>query len=288
MAVQALARLLSLAALLLGAAGDLDAPWLLVFEDDFDAPALNASAWRVADNKTHGDREPQLYTADNVYVEAGNLVVRTQVRDAPYGPNKTYHFTSGWVDTAGLVEVAYGRLEARIKAPKELANLWPTFWLINDLFPWCWPWGGEIDILERVGGFRNDSVFATYHWGSQCNVDEWEGDLKSGQVAPPPGEQWSDAFHVFALFTNKTMMTWAVDGVPYVSRTAGEPASLFVPAWPLYAIFNVAISPYVGPQPTPTEGFPSFMLVDRVSWYVWGVNSTAGEFPIPVGPPPAY
>jgi beta-glucanase (GH16 family) len=214
--------------------------------------------------------------------------VRPRVRDAPYGPNKTYGFTAGWVDTAGLVEVAFGKIEARIKPPRELPNVWPTFWTISDLFPHCWPSGGEIDILERVGGFRNDSVYATYHWGQECDVDDWNNDLKGGEIMPPAGERWSDAFHNFTLYMNATMLTWAVDGAPYVSRVAGQPGDLFVPSWPLYAIFNVAISPYVGPQPTPTDGFPTYMLVDRVTWSEWAGDSPGpGVYPIPAGPPPS-
>ena len=105
---------------------------------------------------------------------------------------------------------------------------------------------------------------------------------------PPAGERWSDAFHNFTLYMNATMLTWAVDGAPYVSRVAGQPGDLFVPSWPLYAIFNVAISPYVGPQPTPTDGFPTYMLVDRVTWSEWAGDSPGpGVYPIPAGPPPS-
>ena len=106
-----------------------DGQWSLVFEDNFTAPTLNPSSWRVADNFTHGDQEWQLYLEDDVYVESGNLVIRTQVRDVVDKQGKLHHFSSGWVDTSGLVELGYGKFEAVIKLPVELPGLWPAYWL---------------------------------------------------------------------------------------------------------------------------------------------------------------
>ena len=102
-----------------------DGQWTLVFEDTFSAPQLNASVWRVADNFTHGGQEWELYTAEDVYVEGGSLVLRTQARDVLHG-GRTYHFTSGWVDTLGKLELGYGKFEARIRLPAELPGLWPA------------------------------------------------------------------------------------------------------------------------------------------------------------------
>jgi beta-glucanase (GH16 family) len=36
----------------------------------------------------------------------------------------------------------------------------------------CWPMAGEIDIMEMVGLQQSGAVLSTYHWASQCNVDE--------------------------------------------------------------------------------------------------------------------
>ena len=103
----------SAAALVATAAAADDGQWSLVFADTFSAPSINTSAWTVRDNMTHGDKEWELYTKDNVYLEDGNLVLRTQATQARYG-SKVYNFTSGWVDTRGLVELTYGKVEARI------------------------------------------------------------------------------------------------------------------------------------------------------------------------------
>ena len=143
--------------------GDLngDGDWSLVFEDTFSGSVLNRSSWRVANNMTHGSQEWELYLEDDVYVQNGNLVIRTQARDVQYG-SKPYHFTSGWVDTLGLVELSYGKFEASIRLPEELPGVWPAYWLVDDN-KHCWPVGGEIDILEAVGSFRDDSAFGQVH-----------------------------------------------------------------------------------------------------------------------------
>jgi beta-glucanase (GH16 family) len=260
-----------------------DGEWQLVFEDTFSAPAINASAWRVLDNFTHGDKEWELYTAEDVYVEDGNLVLRTQARDVQHG-SRTYHFTSGWIDSLGLVELAFGKFEARIRLPLELPGLWPAYWLVDDNHH-CWPQGGEIDILEAVGGFRDDGVFGTYHWGtSACGVDAWTKDGDRNGLSPrPAGGHFSDDFHNFTAYYNASVITWAVDGQPYVSRVAGQPAGLFVPAWPLYTILNTALSFWAGPQPPPRDGYPAYMRVDSVRAWSWAGpgNASTGDFPVP-------
>lgn len=260
-----------------------DGLWRLVFEDTFSAPTLNASAWNVRNNMTHGDKEWQLYTADNVYLEDGNLVLRTQATTASYG-SKLYNFTSGWVDTLGLIELTYGKVEARIRLPQELPGLWPAWWLVDDNHH-CWPVGGEIDILEAVGGYRDDGVFGTFHWSTgACGVDAWSKDGDRNGLSPrPAGGHFSDAYHNFTVYFNASVITWAVDGHPYVSRVAGQPAGLFVPSWPLYAILNTALSPWAGPQPPPAAGYPAFMRVDSVHAWSWAGpgDGATGQFPVP-------
>ena len=56
-----------------------------------------------ADLAPTGNQELELYMSDEVYVENGNLVLRTRYNPTYYG-SKLYQYTSGWVDTqVGLV-----------------------------------------------------------------------------------------------------------------------------------------------------------------------------------------
>ena len=213
-------------------------------------------------------------------MEEGALVIRTRSRNATYG-KKPYRFTSGWVDTMGAArgENTFGMYSARIQMPKEYSGVWPAYWLLDNNNH-CWPEGAEIDILEAVGGVRNDSVFGTYHWGAACGKDGYDG--RNGAVPPPAGSRFSEDFHNFTMFWNRTAITWEVDGAPYVSRFVGQPAGLFIPSWPLFTIFNTAMSFWGVPQPPPPLPEPVFMRVDCVRAWSWdGPGGETGDFPIP-------
>jgi len=132
-----------LSLLLVASAHITRAAWAPVWLDHFSAPTLNPALWTVRDNMTHGDREHQLYLKDEVYVEGGNLVIRTRSRNASNGARQ-YNFTSGWVDSKGstLGENTYGMFSASIKLPREASGVWPAYWLVDDNNH-CWPTGGE-------------------------------------------------------------------------------------------------------------------------------------------------
>jgi beta-glucanase (GH16 family) len=259
------------------------AAWAPVYYDDFSSPTLNPALWTVRDNMTHGSQEWQLYLADEVYLEGGALVIRTRSRNASYGARQ-YHFTSGWVDTRGsaLGENTYGMFSARIQLPLAAVGVWPAYWLVDDNNH-CWPRGGEIDILEAVGSVWGDSVAGTYHWGQACGKDDWESDhQRNGHFPHPPGEPFSAAYHNFTAYWNRTAITWEVDGQPYVSRAAGEPADLFVPSWPLFTIFNTAMAFWGVPQPPPALAAPVYMRVDWAGAWRWdGPGGATGDFAIP-------
>ena len=64
--------------------------WTLTFEDNFDGDTLNSSRWNVANNMTHGPLELQLYVSEEVYLEEGDLILRTRRRRAHL--NATYEY----------------------------------------------------------------------------------------------------------------------------------------------------------------------------------------------------
>jgi beta-glucanase (GH16 family) len=88
---QPLSLALALAALLAIASSAAAAPaweWRLTFEEEFEGEALNASRWNVADQMRHGDEELQLYVKDEVYLENGDLVLRTRRREAVWNESR--------------------------------------------------------------------------------------------------------------------------------------------------------------------------------------------------------
>lgn len=53
--------------------------WALVWEDDFSQGALDPAKWQAIDAPGQ-QRELQHYAADDVYVENGTLILRSQKR----------------------------------------------------------------------------------------------------------------------------------------------------------------------------------------------------------------
>lgn len=148
-------------------------------------------------------------------------------------------------------------------------------------------------VLEAVGTYLDDGIFGTYHWGAQCGQDAESKDRRNGFVPRPEGSEFSAGFHNFTVYWNATMITWALDGAPFVTRVVAEPSGLFIPSWPMYTVLNTAMCYWAGPQPPPTVGFPVYMYVDYVRSWAWaGESAYPGQFPIPyngtgLGPHPA-
>ena len=139
--------------------------WKLVWSDEFNSragTAPNSSVWgrEVGDGTVNGipgwgNSELEYYTdgTNNVATDGlGNLQITAKEADGSlmcyYGPCE---YTSARLLTKNRFEVAYGRIEARIKVP-EGAGLWPAFWMLGtDIDQVNWPQTGEIDIMEFVG-----------------------------------------------------------------------------------------------------------------------------------------
>lgn len=232
--------------------------WVEVLHDDFST--LNTSLWTVRNNFTHGGQEYELYMEDEVWVSDGNLVLRTRynpTQGPPAGPQSKglYNYTSAWLDSAlnPLNKFTYGHFEWVAKLPNPNAtSIWPALWLVTDgMDPnstRAWPVGGEIDIIEAVGGFRNNSVFGTYHWGSAPGKDDWTVDHYN--AAYPNISQgmapidYSQDYHTFGGTWSPEALVWYVDGNQYEVRRPGDsnPPTLFIPSWDLYAVMNIAIA----------------------------------------------
>ena len=70
--------------------------WHLVWEDNFNGSRLDTSKWNVLMREHSKHNELQYYVPDEVYVEDGNLRIRSRVRK--YGDME---YTSGRLDTKG-------------------------------------------------------------------------------------------------------------------------------------------------------------------------------------------
>eukprot|EP00040_Diaphanoeca_grandis_P030970 m.184325 g.184325 ORF g.184325 m.184325 type:complete len:317 (-) comp32183_c0_seq1:12-962(-) len=259
------------------------AGWDVTFEDEFDGVSLNASNWWAQDNNTHGSTERELYVASAVAVANGTLILTTKAEHAVSKQGVDYNITSGWVESSGKQFQKFGRFEVRAKLPTPgvgRKGMWPDAWPAHWLMPEpttsdppnvCWPVGGEIDIMEgfRPRGGDNEplytSILMTYHWAKICNKDEFDGGNALWPLVNDTKTEvdWSTTYHTYTVEWNETKLSWFVDGELRHTRTAGEPANLFIPQWPFYMILNTAMTPW---SAATDPGLPTTHVIDRVTW----------------------
>jgi len=252
------------------------ANWKLVWADEFNnnaGTAPNANIWgqEVGDGTANGiagwgNSELEYYTAgtNNVATDGlGNLNITVKEADGSlmcyYGPCE---YTSARLLTKNRFEVAYGRVEARIKVP-EGAGLWPAFWMLGtDIDQVNWPQTGEIDIMEFVGRVPNE-VFGTLHGPGYSGGQSYG---RSYDVGEPVG----DAYHVFAVEWQPDTITWLIDGIPYFTANANDPflqGKQWVFNHPFFILLNVAVGGNFGGAVGPDTTFPQAMSVDYVRLY---------------------
>ncbi len=252
------------------------AQWQLAWNDEFNSKrgtAPNPSVWanEVGDGTAYGipgwgNDELEYYTAggDNAATDGkGNLVITAKAADGSlqcyYGACK---YTSARLLTKNRFEVAYGRVEARVKVPKG-AGLWPAFWMLGtDIDRVNWPQAGEIDVMEHVARLTNH-VFGTLHGPG------YSGGSSYGKVVDL-GRPVADTFHTYAVEWQPDRIVWYLDGVPYFTATPSD-AFLQGKEWvfnhPFYMLLNVAVGGNFGGAVDPATSFPNQTLVDYVRLY---------------------
>jgi beta-glucanase (GH16 family) len=259
----------------LNSSGD-PSKWKLAWSDEFNSAsgvAPNANTWgrEIGDgvaigNPGWGNDELEYYTDSTANAATdgqGNLVLTAKAADGTqqcyYGPCK---YTSARLLTKNRFEIAYGRVEARIKVPRG-AGLWPAFWMLGtDIDQVDWPQTGEIDIMENVGRLPNE-VFGTLHGPG------YSGGQSSGKSLDL-GASVADAFHTFAVEWQPNKIVWLLDGAPYFTATPND-AFLQGKQWvynhPFFVLLNVAVGGNFGGAVGPDTTFPQSMLVDYVRLY---------------------
>eukprot|EP00038_Savillea_parva_P008127 m.174938 g.174938 ORF g.174938 m.174938 type:complete len:321 (-) comp13898_c0_seq1:86-1048(-) len=240
------------------------AGYSVVWRDEFSGTTLNTSAWTVDLAGNDSRVRDSQGTADNVYVEDGHLVLRSQ-REAVNG----YEFTSGAVETQGKVSwkgPARACVSAALPGGGGGNGIWPAHWMMPEDSS-CWPSHGEIDIMEMVNG--DGILHSTYHW----QPNGWCGDKPekhpsiSGQINIGP--DWSSAFHEYAVEYGPDHIYYALDGVIFerittsnTSKANGDHAMFF--DTPYYMILNTAVG---GPWPKPVDNstmLPTYHKIDYV------------------------
>ena len=237
--------------------------WKLVWSDEFNGSAIDASKWVFEVNGDGGGNgELQFYTdrASNAHLAGGNLVI-TAIKEKY--ENKNY--TSARMTTKGKFSFKYGRAEARIKFPKG-KGMWPAFWMMPEASVYGgWARSGEIDIAEVIGD-KPTTIFGTLHYG-----DKWPKNTHTGDKVTLSSGDVSSDFHVIALEWEEGEIRWYLDGQLYQTQTHWHTAGSDKFPAPFdqnfFIIFNLAVGGAWPGPPSPETPFPQSMEVDYVRVY---------------------
>ncbi len=186
----------------------------LIFFDDFDT--LDTSIWNVyTKNIVDGDgkivengfgyeqilkdgmRKGGYWDKEQVFVENGNLIIRTVEKDGKY--------YTGAIDTDNKFETHFGYYETRVQLPKA-SGIWAAFWLMCDNMgksstdpTVC---GAEIDIFESpyYNGSSSSKEFyqSALHMGDYGSVYKQYTRLSNASQTAEI-EKIYDGWHTFAL-----------------------------------------------------------------------------------------
>ena len=249
------------------------AGWQLIWSDDFNAGAINATNWTFDignGSNGWGNRELEYYTPrpENAYVADGMLHIVAQ-KETFQGK----HFTSAKLKTRGLFSQKYGRFEFYARLPQG-QGYWPALWMMPEEAVYGrWAASGEIDVMENKGGDPG-KIFGTIHYGGAFPHNAHS----HGQHFDFPAGDSSQNFHLYAVEWTTNSISWSVDNHVYEtqtnwwsSSTPGNPSGRYpYPApfnQPFYIIMNLAVGGQFGGNPNDTTVFPGEMQVKYVRVY---------------------
>ena len=229
----------------------------LSWKDDFAGDALNTADWTFEIGNGvdgWGNAELQYYKKENTSVKDGYLTITAQ-KEAFGG----YQYTSSRIKTQYNKSFKYGRIDIRAKLPKG-QGIWPALWMLGaNIDDVKWPYSGEIDIMELVGGGpgKDNTVYGTIHFdnnGSYANI--------SKGYTLPKGD-FSDKFHVFSILWDESKITWFVDDIEFHSQEISSAARKEFQE-PFFLLFNLAVGGRWPGSPDAATSFPQKMVVDYV------------------------
>jgi beta-glucanase (GH16 family) len=205
-----------------------------------------------------GNNEKEYYQAANASVSNGSLVITARKQTVGSNP-----YTSARMNTAGKKAFKYGKIEARIIAPKG-QGLWPAFWMLGSNIGdpnVGWPKCGEIDIMEQVN--TDNRNYGTIHW------DNGGHQSFGGNTATTVG-----VYHTYSVTWDASAITWFVDGVQYhqaniansINGTEEFHNTFFI-------ILNLAVAGDWPGQTVDESKLPAQLLVDYVRVYQLGTSS---------------
>ncbi len=218
----------------------------LLWSDEFDGGALDASKWNYEENYRHSAQN----TRSAVRVGEGNLIIKA------YRIGGIYY--TGIVNTKEKFSLSSGYIEARVSFGAKVNGHWAAMWLYDDKHPRD---EREIDIFEHrsfdING-KNIQQFITsaYHWNGY-----FEGARSLGTDSGDRG--LGIGYHIYGVELSPSGYTYFIDGERYWHVDA-KPSND-----PFYLIFSVELknvfSEWTGPLPEELDD--DMIIIDWVRVY---------------------
>ena len=240
--------------------------WALVWNDEFDGPALNLEKWSFEiGGHGWGNNELQYYSDDDstAFIQDGKLVLRADI--VPQGTGSAdnlRYFSSARLRTSGKGDWRYGRIE--VKAKLALGQgIWPAIWMLpTDWMYGGWPESGEIDIMEHVG-YDPGRVHGSIHTGS------YNHKINTQRGGSKLLDKISSKFYVYAIEWYEDRIDFLIDDAKYFSFQNDGKNDFNT--WPFNQRFHLLINIAVGGDwpgsPDETTQFPTEMEVEYVRVY---------------------
>lgn len=228
----------------------------LVWQDEFNGSALNPNFWNFEEGngvEGWGNSELQFYRKENTKVNNGYLTITAKKES--YGGKE---YTSSRLTTQDKKDFLYGRVDFRAKLPKG-QGIWPAFWALGaNIKTTPWPFSGEIDIMEMIGGGtgRDNMSHGTVHY-------EDGGHKYIGGSTTLKSGDFYDQFHVFSVVWTNLSIKWYVDNEEFYSfDSTGASKDEF--RRPFFLLINLAVGGNWPGAPNASTVFPQKYIVDYV------------------------
>lgn len=180
------------------------AGYRLVWQDEFDGSALDASKWNVQS----AARRDAVNSPAAIAVAGGSLIITTFTEGGK-------HIT-GFIDTAGKYEPTFGYIEARIRFDSTPGE-WGAFWLqsptMGNPVGNTAVAGTEIDVVEHrahnaAAADIRDTYVMNVHWDGYGSSHQ-----TSGSTGRPPSGALAGAWHTYGLLWTADAYVFSIDGV---------------------------------------------------------------------------
>ena len=233
--------------------------WELVWEDDFEInDVIDVAVWsKIPRGRADWCRHMSDY--DALYdVKNGNLILRGMVN--PGLPGDTMPFVTGGIYTKDKKSFYHGKIEIRAKLGNA-QGAWPAFWLLpfdNEQ----WPYGGEIDIMERLNG--ESIAYQTVHSHYTYNLKQ--NEPVKGTTAPIH----KDDYNIYGVELYPDSLVFSINGTRTFNypRIETDKEGQFPFDRSFYLMLDMQLGgSWVGrvePNDLPVE-----MYIDWVRFYEW-------------------